>query len=38
MFGSQTERRVRDVQRLFGLDDDGRVGRLTWGVIDLLAG
>lgn len=35
-FGSQTERRVRDVQRVFGLEDDGRVGPLTWGAIDRL--
>ena len=38
VFGTQTERRVRDLQGFFGLDDDGQVGRLTWGVIDFLAG
>lgn len=37
-FGTQTQRRVRDVQRFFGLHDDGEVGPLTWPVIDFLAG
>lgn len=37
-FGSQTRRRVRDVQRQFGLNDDGKVGPRTWPVIDRLAG
>lgn len=36
-FGSQTERRVRDVQHFFGLDVDGTCGPQTWGLIDLLA-
>lgn len=36
-FGSQTERRVRDVQRDHGLTVDGMVGPETWPVIDSLA-
>lgn len=36
-FGDQTERRVRDLQRLFGLVEDGVVGSKTWGVVDYLA-
>ena len=36
-FGNQTQRRVRDVQREHGLDDDGRVGPKTWAVIDHIA-
>lgn len=37
VFGSQTERRVKDLQRLFKLDDDGIVGKNTWGAVDYLA-
>lgn len=37
-FGPQTERRVKDLQRFFGLTVDGWVGKQTWGVIDFLAG
>lgn len=37
-FGSQTERRVRDMQRFFGLTVDGWVGRESWSAVDLLAG
>jgi len=36
-FGGQTEHRVRDLQNLFHLTVDGRVGRQTWGAIDFLA-
>ena len=30
-FGDITERAVKDFQRGHGLDDDGKVGKLTWG-------
>lgn len=36
-FGPQTEARVKDVQRAFGLQDDGVVGPQTWAVIQRLA-
>lgn len=36
-FGSQTKRRVRDVQREHGLRQDGKCGPRTWAVIDRLA-
>lgn len=36
-FGPQTDRRVRDLQRFFGLTVDGIVGRETWRLIDWLA-
>ena len=36
-FGPQTERRVRDVQGVFGLARDGVCGPRTWRVIDELA-
>lgn len=32
-FGSQTEARVKDLQRFFGLKPDGIVGEKTWGVL-----
>jgi hypothetical protein len=35
-FGSQTEERVTDLQKFFGLTVDGEVGPETWGVIDFL--
>ena len=37
IFGSQTERRVKDVQRLFKLTIDGIVGPQTWPAIDFLS-
>lgn len=36
-FGPNTKRRVQDIQRLFGLKEDGVVGVNTWKVIDFLA-
>ncbi len=36
-FGEQTEARVKDFQRFFGLEDDGKIGKNTWGLIDMLA-
>ena len=37
-FGTQTEARVKDMQRFFGVADDGVVGnRQTWPVYDFLA-
>jgi|GEM_PF-3444132 len=36
-FNEQTRTRVMDLQRVFGLEDDGRIGRDTWGAIDFLA-
>lgn len=36
-FGPGTERRVKDVQRLFGLPDDGVVGPKTWDALNYLA-
>ncbi len=36
-FGSRTESRVKDVQRVFSLTQDGVVGPKTWGVVDFLA-
>jgi peptidoglycan hydrolase-like protein with peptidoglycan-binding domain len=36
-FGMQTVRRVRDLQTLFGLTVDGKVGPQTWGAVDTLA-
>lgn len=36
-FGPQTQQRVQDVQRAYGLEPDGIVGPLTWGVMDRLA-
>jgi hypothetical protein len=36
-FGSQTRRRVRDVQGAHGLRVDGKCGPRTWAVIDRLA-
>ena len=35
-FGSQTEGRVRDIQRLFGLIVDGICGSQTWPYMDYL--
>jgi hypothetical protein len=35
-FGNQTRRRVRDLQRFFGLKDDGIVGKDTWKVLNYL--
>jgi hypothetical protein len=37
LFGAQTERRVRDLQRFFGLTVDGVVGSQTWRIVDRLA-
>ena len=37
VFGPQTDRRVRDLQRMFGLTVDGVVGPQTWRVVDFLA-
>lgn len=37
-FGPETERRVKDVQQVFGKHVDGLIGPDTWGVIDFLAG
>jgi peptidoglycan hydrolase-like protein with peptidoglycan-binding domain len=36
-FGDATEKRVKDVQRVFHLKVDGEVGKNTWGAIDFLA-
>ena len=36
-FGDHTEVRVKDVQHVFGLTVDGKVGSHTWGAIDYLA-
>lgn len=36
-FGPATEKRVKDVQRVFHLREDGVVGKNTWGAIDFLA-
>ena len=35
-FGGETQGRVMDVQRVFGLTIDGKVGPQTWGAIDWL--
>lgn len=37
IFEAQTDRRVRDVQRMFRITIDGVVGPETWPVIDFLA-
>jgi hypothetical protein len=37
VFGANTQRRVRDLQRVFRLDTDGAVGPRTWQVVDGLA-
>lgn len=37
-FGSATKRRVKDLQRFFGLTVDGKIGPRTWAVIDMLSG
>jgi peptidoglycan hydrolase-like protein with peptidoglycan-binding domain len=37
VFGPQTDKRVRDLQKFFKLTVDGIVGPQTWGVIDYLA-
>ena len=37
-FGPQTEGRVKDLQRIFGLNADGLIGPNTWNAIDYLAG
>ena len=37
IFGPHTEKRVKDLQRFFGLVPDGVVGPKTWGIIDFLA-
>lgn len=37
-FGPVTTEKVMQVQRFFGLEVDGWVGRQTWPVIDLIAG
>ena len=34
IFGNQTENTVRVFQRVFGLEDDGIVGRITWYAIE----
>lgn len=36
-FGPQTERRVKDLQKFFGLTVDGVVGPQTWRTVDALA-
>lgn len=36
IYGTQTEGRVEDFQRFFGLTVDGWVGPQTWGVVDYL--
>jgi hypothetical protein len=37
IFGPNTEKRVKDLQRFFGLVPDGIVGPKTWGVLNFLA-
>jgi Putative peptidoglycan binding domain len=36
-FGTHTQRRVRDLQRVFRLNPDGAVGARTWPIVDGLA-
>ena len=34
IFGNETERAVKELQRNAGLDDDGVIGKYTWGVLN----
>jgi peptidoglycan hydrolase-like protein with peptidoglycan-binding domain len=37
IFGPQTTKRVKELQKFFGLFADGIVGAKTWGVVDYIS-